>query len=342
MATNGLPKHLKPMLAKLTAEIPGDDERWGYEIKWDGVRALAYVENGEVRLESRTLESITHRYPELAGLGEAIASHSAVLDGEIVALDAEGIPRFQLLQRRMGVSNERTIARRAAEAPVTYMIFDLLHLDGRSAMPLSYAERRSLLEGLGLSGERWQTPSYHVGEGAALLDLAVGRDFEGVVGKVLDSPYRPGKRSGEWIKVRHRPRQELVIGGWVPGGGRLTGTIGALLLGYWDRTPAEAKRSGEPQRLIFAGGCGTGFTERERRRVGDLLAPLRRDTSPFEPAIGGPKRKDSVFCEPALVCEVEYSGWTEEDTLRQASYKGLRDDKDSHDVVREDRPPGVG
>jgi bifunctional non-homologous end joining protein LigD len=338
-----LPKHVKPMLAKLQPALPPDDDRgWAYEIKWDGVRALAYLDGGEARFESRTLESVTHRYPELAPLGEALGGRSAVLDGEIVALDAQDVPRFQLLQRRMGVSNAETIRRRAAEAPVTYMVFDLLHFDGHSTMSLPYAERRAVLDELGLAGPRWRVSSYHAGEGRALLELARAHEFEGVVGKRLDSPYRPGQRSGEWIKVRNRPRQEFVIGGWVPGAGRLTGMIGALLLGYWDRTPAEAERSGQPQRLLFAGGCGTGFTERERRRVTDLLAPLRRDTMPFAPSVAMPKRKDSVFCEPELVCDAEYSEWTAEETLRQASYKGLRDDKPAHDVVREDRRPGVG
>jgi bifunctional non-homologous end joining protein LigD len=338
-----MPRHIKPMLAKLAHALPpDDDESWAYEIKWDGVRALAYIENGETRLESRTLEAITHRYPELAGLGEALAPHNAVLDGEIVALDENGVPRFQLLQRRMGVSREETIRRRAEEAPATYMAFDLLHLDGRSTMALPYAQRRALLGGLGLAGPRWQAPSHHIGEGRALFELAQTRGLEGVVGKQLDSPYRPGRRSSEWIKVRNRPRQELVIGGWTPGEGRRAGGIGALLLGYWDKTPAQAKRSGEPQRLLFAGGCGTGFTDRELERLAGLLAPLRRETSPFEPSIGGPKNKHSIFCRPELVCEVEFTEWTHEQTLRQASYKGLRDDKPSHDVVREKAPPGVG
>ncbi|MDX6652428.1 MAG: bifunctional non-ous end joining protein LigD [Solirubrobacterales bacterium] len=330
-----MPEHVRPMLARLGQLPEGDDSDWGFEIKWDGVRALAYLQKGKASFESRSLERISHRYPELRSLAEALAPHDCLLDGEIVALDEDGRPSFQLLQSRMGVSSTETIARRAAESPVTYMAFDLLHLDGASTMPLPYSERRELLAGLDIAGPNWQAPRHHVGEGRALLEMARRQSLEGIVGKLLASPYRAGSRSGEWIKVRNRPRQEFVIGGWTPGEGSRHGSFGALLLGYFDASREEAQRRGEPQRFLFAGGVGTGFTDSELARLTPLLHERERTTNPFEPAIGGPKRRDSRFCEPDLVCEVEYTEWTRENTLRQASYKGLRDDKDARDVIRE-------
>ncbi|MDX6633711.1 MAG: bifunctional non-ous end joining protein LigD, partial [Solirubrobacterales bacterium] len=262
-----MPEHVRPMLARLGQLPEGDDSDWGFEIKWDGVRALAYFQKGKASFESRSLERISHRYPELRGLAEALAPHDCLLDGEIVALDEDGRPSFQLLQSRMGVSSTETIARRAAESPVTYMAFDLLHLDGKSTMPLPYSERRELLAGLDLDGPNWQAPRHHVGEGRALLEIARRQSLEGIVGKLLASPYRAGSRSGEWIKIRNRPRQEFVIGGWTPGEGSRRGSFGALLLGYFDASREEAERRGEPQRFLFAGGVGTGFTDRELARL---------------------------------------------------------------------------
>jgi bifunctional non-homologous end joining protein LigD len=323
------------MLARLAKLPPDSDERWAYEVKWDGVRALAYIDAGDAHLESRTLEVITPRYPELAGLSEALTGHRCVLDGEIVALDADGRPSFQLLQRRMGLSNAAMVERRVKETAVTYMVFDVLYLDGADTMALPYAERRELLAGLPLDGRCWHAPAHHVGEGAALLETTHRQKLEGIVGKRLDSLYRPGKRTGEWIKVRNRPRQEFVIGGWSPGEGRRSGSIGSLLVGYNDLPADEAKQRGEPQRLLFAGGVGTGFTAAELKRLEDLLKPLRRKESPFEPPVPIPRRRNAVFCEPRYVCDVEFSEWTHQGTLRQPSYKGLRDDKVPRDVVRE-------
>ena len=329
-----MPEHVRPMLARLGKLPVGDDSGWGYEIKWDGVRALAYVDGGKARLESRSLELITPRYPELAGLGEALAGCSCVLDGEIVALDDAGSPSFQLLQQRMGLSNKATIERRAGERPVTYMAFDLLHLNGADTMGLAYEQRRALLAKLELDGARWQAPAHHVGDGKALLEVARRQNLEGIVGKRLDSCYHPGRRTGEWVRVRNRPGQELVIGGWTPGEGARAGSFGALLVGYFDATPEQAAERGEPAKLMYAGGVGTGYTDRELARLKKLLNARKRETSPFEPSKAIPK-KGALFCEPELVCEVEYTEWTKENTLRQPAYKGLREDKPAHDVVRE-------
>jgi bifunctional non-homologous end joining protein LigD len=324
---------LRPMLAR-EADAPPHDGGWAFEIKWDGVRALAGSEgDGGLRIESRRGDDISARYPELAGLGEALAPHRAVLDGEIVAFDEAGRPSFQRLQLRMGLTDAISIQRRAPRTPVTYVAFDLLELDAESTLELPYRERRKLLEGLELDGASWQTPSYHVGEGEALLELARSRGLEGVVAKRLDSPYRPGRRTGDWIKVRNWRRQEVVIGGWMPGEGMRSGWVGSLLVGYYDSTPAEARELDRPPLLVYAGGVGSGFTNDEIDRLTRLLTERARDDSPFD--VGAPKRTGARFCEPDLVCEARFTEWTNEGTLRQPVYLGLRDDKDPREVVRE-------
>ena len=329
-----MPSGLVPMLAR-SGTLPAKDQGWGYEIKWDGVRALLYSEDGRIRLETRTLRDVTGRYPELRPLGRELGSRDAVLDGEVVAFDEEGRPSFQRLQGRMHLASESAVRRRMQQVPVTYVAFDLLYLDGRSTMRLPYSERRELLTALGLNGERWQTPEHHEGDGKALLDATSRMGLEGVVAKRLDSAYEPGKRTGAWVKVKNHRRQELVVGGWMPGEGGRRGRIGALLVGYHDVTPAEAGERGEPQRLIYAGRVGTGFTESMLAKLGELLEPLRRKDSPFD---GRQPAKGAVFAEPELVAEVEFSEWTQSGTLRAPSFKGLRDDKPATDVVREPQP----
>jgi bifunctional non-homologous end joining protein LigD len=319
-----MPDRLVPMLAR-TGTLPRDDEHWAFEIKWDGVRAICQSEPGRLRLHSRNLLDITPRYPEIGRLNRALSHHRAVLDGEVVALDAQGRPSFGALQRRMHVTADAAVRRLAKETPVTYVIFDLLWLDGHSLMELPYAERRARLQELGLGdGERWRVPDYVSGHGAQLLEATAQQGLEGVLAKRLDSPYEPGRRSTAWLKIKNVSRQEVVIGGWVPGDGKRRDRIGALLIGV--------REDGE---LRHVGRVGTGFTEAELDRLAGLLGPLERDTSPFAP--GGPKiPRGAVFVEPELVAEVEFREWTEGGQLRAPSYKGLRDDKPADLVVREE------
>ena len=336
-----IPGRIAPMLARDATDVPRGDD-WGFELKWDGVRALVHAARGETTLRGRRGDEIGHRYPELAPIAGALG-RDAVLDGEVVALDSEGRPSFGRLQRRLGLANEHLIARRARETPVTYVAFDLLWIDGRSLLDEPYAERRELVAGLGFEGPAWQAPRHRVGDGAALLDAVRERRLEGVVAKRLASPYRPGRRTHDWLKVKCRRRQELVIGGWMPGEGARSGGVGSLLVGYWDATPEEAARIGRDQRLVYAGGVGTGFTDAMLDELAAALAPLRRPTSPFELgwspedkyAARIRERGPLVWCEPRTVCEVEFTDWTHEDTLRAAVFKGLRGDKDPREVVRE-------
>jgi bifunctional non-homologous end joining protein LigD len=324
-AATPIPDKIVPMTAQL-GKLPRDDERWGFEIKWDGVRAICHSEPGRMRLHSRNLLDITPRYPELNRLNRALSHHRAVLDGEVVALDEDGKPSFGALQRRMHVTAESTVRRLAREAPVTYILFDLLWLDGHPLMELPYEERRARLAELDLGdGERWRVPDYVVGHGAQLLKATEQQGLEGVIAKRLDSTYEPGRRSHSWVKVKNLYRQEVVIGGWVPGDGRRRDRVGALLVGVHD----------EDGSLRHIGRVGTGFTEAELDRLAELLAPYVREDSPFAP--GGPKiPRNAVFVEPRFVAEVEFREWTEGGQLRAPSYKGLRDDKPVELVVREE------
>jgi bifunctional non-homologous end joining protein LigD len=216
---------------------------------------------------------------------------------------------------------------------VSYVIFDLLYLDGHTTMALPYRERRALLEGLELRGPAWQTPAYHAGEGRELLAAAAEQQLEGVVAKRLDSPYRPGKRTDEWLKIKNVNRQELVIGGWMPGKGARAGQLGALLMGYYE--PGE---EGQPA-LRYAGRVGTGFNEEELARLGRELAARARDSSPFE---GTQPPRGARFVEPELVAEIEFRQWTKDRILRHSAYKGLREDKPAKEVRMETVTPMDG
>lgn len=301
--------------------MPPDQERWGFELKWDGVRALARPDGaGGLRLESRSLRDVSTAYPELRGLGPALADAGAVVDGEVVALDEEGRPDFQRLQERMHVADARTAAERAARVPILYVVFDVLQVDGGAVVDRPYEDRRALLEGLGLQGASWATPPWFPGEGDLTYQVATDRRLEGVIAKRLGSPYVPGARSPAWRKVKIFEREEFVVGGWVPGEGGRSGRIGSLLVGRYD---AEG-------RLRYAGGVGTGFTGADLDRLGRLLGPTRRASSPFT---GAQPKRGAVFVEPALVAEVEFRERTRDGILRQPSFKGLRDDKAPADVV---------
>jgi bifunctional non-homologous end joining protein LigD len=330
-----LPSWVEPMLAKPGQVPESGDGEWAYEVKWDGVRVLAWADHGTWKLQSRRHGDVTARYPELEPIAEALADRAAVLDGEVTALDAEGRPRFQLIQSRMGLTSPGAVKARAAQQPVDYMIFDLLHLDGRCVRDLPYLERRELLEGLGLDGPRWHTPRYRLDGGADLLEAARRQGLEGVVSKRTDCAYQPGKRTGAWTKTRVWRRQEFVIGGYIPGEGSRAKRVGSLLVGYYDARRSELPK-GKRQHLHFAGGVGSGLKEEVIDFLTRELRKRERATSPFE--VGGPtgpKARFAVWCKPELVCEVSWTEWTNQGTLRQPAFKGMRDDKDPREVVKE-------
>jgi bifunctional non-homologous end joining protein LigD len=318
-----MPQRIAPMLAR-AGSLPADEGDWAFEVKWDGVRAIAYSRPGELRVESRNLNDITDSYPELFGVNAALGSHSAVLDGEIVALDGDGRPSFSALQHRMHTASREQARKLAKGTPVTYVIFDLLWLDGHSLMSEPYSERRARLVALALSGESWQTPEHVVGEGAALLAATAEQRLEGVVGKRLGSAYLPGARTRDWVKVKTIARQELVVGGWMAGKGKRASSIGALLLGVHDPDGA----------LRYAGRVGSGFGEADLSSLSAMLAPLERQSSPF--TAGERPPREAIFCEPRVVVEVEFTAWTSAGSLRHPVYVGVREDKPAEQVVRED------
>ncbi len=312
-----LPEQVAPMLA--TADDLPTADGWAYEFKWDGVRALAFVDGGRVKLLSRSGRDITVAYPELREVGLKLGSTSVVLDGEIVAMGPDGRPSFAALQPRMHVSSRDVARRLAANTPVTYLPFDVLHLDGRPTLDLPYDERRALLEALPL-----EVPPSFPGDGAVVLETARASRLEGVVAKKRSARYEPGRRSANWVKVRVISRQDAVIGGWKPGDGGRSGSIGSLLLGVQG-----------PHGLEFAGHVGTGFTQATLRDLQKRLATLARDESPFATPVPREYARHAHWVEPQLVCNVAFGEWTRDGRLRHPSYKGLRDDVEAATVTRD-------
>ncbi len=312
------------MLATAGA-LPSSDAGWAYEMKWDGLRALTFLTDSHVKLTSRSGRDITQAYPELARAPDLTGAREAVLDGEIVALAGGSWPDFEALQQRMNVGSAAQAAVLSAQIPVSYLAFDLLWLDGRPLLELPYTRRRELLEGLGLQRGRWQVPPSFSGEsGADIQAVSVQQRLEGVVSKRLASRYEPGRRSAAWRKIKNVFRQEFVIGGWKLGEGGRAGWIGSLLVGV--------HADGD---LVYSGHVGTGFTQQTLRMLGDRLGALRRDTSPFAGQIPAEDARFVRWVKPVLVAEVAFAGWTKSGRLRGPAYKGIRDDKDATDVVRE-------
>jgi bifunctional non-homologous end joining protein LigD len=319
-----MPENVVPMLASTGTALPEKPEEWAYEFKWDGVRAICYVDGGRVTAQSRNLLDITASYPELVEMGKAIGSTRLVLDGELVVFDENGRSDFGLLQQRMKLTGE-AVKRAAKTYPVVYLVFDVLYAEGRDVTRLPYTERRAILERLDLNGPSWQTPPYFPGEGAAVRAASIERGFEGIMAKRLDSCYYPGKRTDAWRKVKNIRRQELVVGGWTKGEGARAGHLGSLLVGYYDG-----------DELRYAGHVGTGFTSKTLVDLEKTLKPLARKDSPFADKVPTAYAKKSTYVEPELVAEVEFTEWTRDGKLRHPSYKGLRYDKSARDVVREE------
>lgn len=309
------------MLATLAREVPSGAD-WAYEMKWDGVRALVLVRDEHVRVTSRNGRDVTAGYPELDALAAELGTSAVLLDGEIVALNDDGRPDFQLLQRRMHVRDPAAVRALGREVPVAFMIFDILWLDGQMVTALAYTDRRRLLDALELNGEKWQTPPAASGEGDAALATSRELGLEGVVAKRLESRYEPGRRSPAWRKIKHEHRQEFVIGGWTAGQGGRSGRVGALLLGYYD----------EAGSLHYAGKVGTGFSADEMDRLDALLTPIEQDVNPFS---GPGVPRAAHFVVPRYLAEVRFAEWTDAGLIRQPAYLGLRDDKQPTDVVKE-------
>ena len=305
-----------------------DGGRWAMEMKWDGIRAIATVAEGALELRSRNGVDLTPTFPELAVLVDRVESSAGqagpvVLDGEIVALDGEGRPDFSLLQRRMGATRAKDVAIVRCAVPVQLMLFDVLTAGGESVVDLAYDDRRALLDRLVESGGAVSVPPSVGTSLASAMATSLDLGLEGVVAKRRTSPYRPGRRSPDWVKIRHERAQEVIVGGWRPGEGERRGDLGALLLGM----PG-------PTGLVYVGRVGTGFSAAERRRILTALEPLAADVSPFD-EVPAEDAAGARWVLPERVAEVALTGWTGGDRLRHAVWRGWRPDKRPDEVVRE-------
>ncbi|HEV8652673.1 MAG TPA: non-homologous end-joining DNA ligase [Actinomycetes bacterium] len=304
------PPTFEPMMAALET-APFDAEGWQFEVKWDGHRCLANLGTA-TRLTSRTGRDATGQFPELAEMHRQLAARNAVIDGEVVALDAQGRPSFARMQDRFHRSAEE-LARNAGRVPIQFIAFDLLWLDGVPLLDRPLSERRARLAEVFVETRRMRLSQVVEEAGVAFFGEIEKLGLEGVVGKRMASPYRPGQRSPDWRKVKAVHRQDCVIVGWTPGKGMRSATLGALLLAVWDGG-----------RLRYAGNVGTGFGQ---AFLAELLAELRERETTERPVDPDPRVRGARWVRPELVCEVEYQGWTKEGRLRFASFKGIRTDK---------------
>ena len=302
------------MLATLSPSVVEGPE-WVFEEKYDGIRALAGRERGRVKMWSRMLQDLTAGFPHVALAVAALPGGDLLLDGELVTLDAKGVSRFQLLQRRGA----------AGASPTRYAVFDLLELEGRRLMRRPLGERRSELERLiGLRTDPFFVSRRLVRDGKAAYREAKRLGWEGIIAKDEASPYEPGTRSRYWRKVKVRKESEFVIGGFTaPKGGRQH--LGALLVGLYDGP-----------RLRFAGKVGTGFTQQTLDMLAAKLDRLRTDRPPFDPP---PRIRDATWVRPKLVAQLAYAEWTADGKLRQPAFLGLRTDKHPAEVTWSQREP---
>lgn len=319
-----LQRAIEPMKATSADTAPTGDN-WVYELKWDGMRVIASIDGDDLKLQSRNLLDVTHSFPELANLTDAAPGLSTfVLDGEIVAFDAEGRPSFNQLQHRMHVVDPVDAARRSKTSPVMLVVFDLLHVDGNDLHPLPFRERRRLLEQLVENGPTWRLTDVHDGDPAVLLDVVTDQGLEGLIAKQLTSTYTEGKRASSWRKIKPRRGQELVVGGWVSGEGRRGGTIGAFMVGYYD-----------DEGFRYAGRVGSGLNELELKRWPPLLSERARTTSPFIDEVPPVVGRSRHWVEPELVIAVAFAHWNQNGQMRHPSYLGQRIDIDPTTVIRE-------
>ncbi len=303
---------LLPMLATAGTHVPAGEE-WCHEVKWDGVRALAAVGSG-VRFTSRNGNDISAAWPEL---GTPPPAGDTVVDGEIIALNARGLPDFRVLAERIHVRKATSVARLAERVPATFMVFDLLRHDGEDMTGRPLTERRERLGDLDLGRSGWQVPGTY-DDGGMLFDATRTQGLEGVVSKRLDSRYRPGERTQHWLKFAHRHRASYVVGGWRPqtGGSHLA----ALLVG-------EPTANG----LLYRGRVGSGIGPKQSRALTELVGSLTRSTSPFADEVPRVDAQGTVWLEPVLVVDVDTHGAGYE-RLRQPSYQGVRSDLTPDDL----------
>jgi bifunctional non-homologous end joining protein LigD len=318
-----MPLSIEPMAATV-ADYPPRGNDWLFEVKWDGVRAIAFVDREEVRLQARSGIRCERQYPELATIHHLIAAERAVLDGEIAVLDSKGVSQFHLIQPRISNSDPNSIAHMVRSIPVVYFVFDLLYLDGYDLRNVPLAKRRELLESIVTPGPVLRLSEAFPGAGEEMLEAARETGLEGILAKHASSGYE-SRRSREWLKIKIVTRQEFVIGGFTePQGDR--DYFGALVLGTF-----------EDGKLRWVGNAGTGFDQKLLASIYSRLKPLITDECPFAER---PKPdKGMTWVLPELVCEVKFSNWTQDGRLRAPVFLGMRPDKPAGEVHREEAPP---
>ena len=292
-----------PMKASL-GTLPHDDEGWAFEIKWDGHRTLAHVDGGHVRLQTTSGKDSSGRWPEVASIAGAINAESAIVDGEMLVIGEDGRPSFDLVQRRD-----------PSRHPALFHVFDVLSVNGTDTVGLPYIDRRSLLAELIEPGDHWAVPTHQLGGGADLLSATVEQELEGLIAKRIDSTYRPGTRSTDWLKIKNRRTVEVTIGGYTAGAGNRSSTFGSLLVGL-ETDDADAP-------LRFAGGVGTGFTHTVLETLTERLRSIETDDCPFTPPPPAAVRRAARWVEPLLRAQLEIAEFTNEGLVRHASFIDL-------------------
>jgi bifunctional non-homologous end joining protein LigD len=313
------PKNIVPMMAQIGRGSPSSDKQWLYEIKWDGVRALCYIDDGKLRLVSRKGNSMDRQYPELSILPHRVKARQAILDGEIVALDQHGIPSFERLQRRIMVGDAAAIATLSRNTPVVLYLFDLLYLDGRDLRRLPFEERKRLLKASLSPCDTIRYSEHFPGTGPELLEAARQQGIEGIVGKRASSPYE-SRRTADWLKYKALNSDSFVLCGFTEGERE---HFGALVLGIYDRG-----------KLTWAGNVGTGFDHKTMQAIYEKLAPLAIKKCPLEPCKDLPKEGKVTWVRPELVAEIRFLNWTEDGRLRAPVWMGFRPDVDPSECVR--------
>jgi bifunctional non-homologous end joining protein LigD len=318
-----MPESIEPMAA-MVADRPPRGEDWLFEIKWDGVRAIAFIDHEEVRLQARSGTRCERQYPELATIHHHVAADRVILDGEIAVLDSKGVSQFHLIQPRIANTDPNSIAHLVRSTPVVYFVFDLLYLDGYDLRGVPLATRRQLLDEIVTPGPVLRVSEAFPGAGDEMLDAARETGLEGILAKHATSTYE-SRRSREWLKIKLVTRQEFVVGGFTePQGDR--DYFGALVLGTY-----------ENGKLRWVGNVGTGFDQKLLASIYARLKPLITDACPF--AERPRPDKGMTWVRPELVCEVKFSNWTQDGRLRAPVFLGLRNDKPAAEVQREGEPP---
>lgn len=308
-----MPKRVSPMLA--VSGSPFDSDEFAFEIKWDGIRAIAFLDHSHLWIESRNFKPLLPRFPELTGIKDRLEVKQAIVDGEIVVFGPDGKPDFDAVRARNAQKDPIRIADRMRRHPAVFVAFDCLFVDGKSLMSQPLSQRLERLNDILSEGGHLQKSRPVPCQGTAFFEAIKQKSLEGMVAKRLSSPYQPGVRSPHWIKVRNVKQVDCVIGGWIP---KEKHRIKSLLLGLYDWK----------KNLEYIGSVGTGFSADDESALLAVLRPLRRMTSPFN-AVAQSIAHSAQWVEPKVVCTVEYLTLTREGHLRHPVFRGLRTDQDA-------------